>query len=49
LRNQNTYFMTNNFFPENHAVYEIIKKKSAEPQQATDNNLMTHELCMLGN
>jgi len=34
--------MTNNFFPENHAVYEIIKKNVAEPEQTTDNNLIWH-------
>jgi hypothetical protein len=40
LRNQNTYFMINNFFPENHAVYEIIKKIVAQPEQATGNNII---------
>jgi hypothetical protein len=32
--------MISNFFAENHAVYEIIKKNIAEPEQATDNNLI---------
>jgi hypothetical protein len=29
-RNQNTYFMLNNFFPENRSVYEIIWKNIVE-------------------
>jgi len=40
VENPKHIFMINNFFPENHAVYEIIKKNVAEPQQATDNNLI---------
>jgi hypothetical protein len=28
--NQNTHFMFNNFFSENHAVYEIMWKNMAE-------------------
>jgi len=28
--NQNTYFMFSNFFPENHAVYEIMWKNMVE-------------------
>jgi hypothetical protein len=28
--NQNTHFMANNFFPESHALYEIITKNAEE-------------------
>ena len=30
--NQNTGFMFSNFFPENHAVYEVMSKNMVEPE-----------------
>jgi hypothetical protein len=37
--NQNIYFVFNNFFPENRAVYEIMWKKYGTARQATDDNI----------
>ena len=31
---QNTYFMLNNFFPENRAVYDIMWKNVVEPDKS---------------
>ena len=45
--NQNTHFMFNNFFSENHAIYEIIWKNLVEagrPQMEYNTTL-----CMLDN
>jgi hypothetical protein len=30
--NQNTHFVSRNFFPEYHAVYEIMSKNMVEPE-----------------
>jgi hypothetical protein len=32
-QNQNTYFMFNNFFPENPAVYELMWKNMVQPDR----------------
>ena len=37
--NQNKYFMFNNFFPQNRAVYEIMWGKCGRARQATDDNI----------
>jgi len=44
--NQNTHFVFNDFFFENCAVYEIMRKKYCRAGQATDDN-MAHADCML--
>jgi hypothetical protein len=38
--NQNTHFMSNNFFSENRAVYEIMWKKYGRARQTTDDNII---------
>jgi hypothetical protein len=41
-----TYFLLNNFFPRNSAVYEITWKKYGRVGQATDDNT-AHAFCVL--
>ena len=43
---QYTHFMFNNFFFENHAVYEIMWKKYCRAGQTIDDN-MADSFCML--
>jgi hypothetical protein len=37
--NQNTYFMFNNLFSENHAVHEIVSKNMVESEATNDNTI----------
>ena len=40
--NQDTHFMLNNFFSENHTIYEIIWKNYCWAREATDDNTIEH-------
>jgi hypothetical protein len=44
--NRKTHFMSNNFFFENRAVYEILWKNFCSAEQVSDDN-MAHARCML--
>jgi hypothetical protein len=39
-QNQNTHFMSNNFFPENLAVCEMMRKNMVQPDRQLDNNII---------
>ena len=46
--NRNTRFLFNKFFPENHAVSEIMWKNIVESRQA-GNDSTAHAICILYN
>ena len=48
--NQNTHFMSNNFFQKNHAVYEIMWKNVGEPEATIDaTKWRTRVVCWISN